>query len=325
MRLLLRFKRSSISSANIAAHQEIIKTHLNSAPLCGVAGTPSGVGTARKLESHRAGFTLIELLVVIAIIAILAALLLPALSAAKKRAQGAYCVNNLKQVQLAWIMYSGDFQDSFPLNLRASAGLMVNGVLTGSWVNGDQSIPLQRINSTYLVTAPVNAPPLLGPYVAKNPGVFKCPADFRTGTDTTGNVLPAVRSYSMNGYFGPIPGDYVDYAPASNYKVFRKAGDLARPSDIFVLTEEAPFSINDGLFYFFGGNDPGNGGWGDCAAAYHGKNAGLSFADGHAEIHRWRGAILQFGESLTGAGWAPSGYATDPDWQWFQLHGVIHK
>jgi prepilin-type N-terminal cleavage/methylation domain-containing protein/prepilin-type processing-associated H-X9-DG protein len=300
------------------------KTHLIPARVRPVKDQAGGAGSPRNIKGNRPGFTLIELLVVIAIIAILAAMLLPALSAAKKRAQGAYCINNLKQVQLAWLMYSGDFQDSFPLNLRASAGILVNGVLTGSWVNGDQSIPLQRINSTYLVTAPANAPPLLGPYVAKNPGVFKCPADFRTGTDTTGQVLPAVRSYSMNGYFGAAPGDYLDYAPASNYKIFHKAGDLARASDIFVITEEAPFSINDGLFYFFGGNDPGNGGWGDCAGAYHGKNCGLSFADGHAEIHRWRGAVLQFGESLTGSGWAPSGYTTDPDWQWFQQHGIIH-
>jgi len=273
---------------------------------------------------------LIELLVVIAIIAILAALLLPALSAAKKKAQGVYCMNNLKQVQLAWLMYASDFQDKFPLNLRnLPSGGFVNGVLTGSWVNGDQSIPLQRINAAYLITDPVKTSPLLGPYVSRNPGVFKCPADFRSGTDTTGRVLPAVRSYSMNGYFGAIPNDpYLDVAPASSYKIFRKQGDLAQPSDIFVITEESPFTINDGLFFFFGGNDPGNGGWGDCAGAYHGRDCGLSFADGHAEIHRWRGAVARFGASLPGAlpgPWPPSGFTTDPDWQWFQTHGVVHR
>lgn len=65
-----------------------------------------------------AGFTLIELLVVIAIIAILVALRLPALSRAKARAQGIWCVNNMRQLDLAWTMYTDEFQGCCPLMTR---------------------------------------------------------------------------------------------------------------------------------------------------------------------------------------------------------------
>src|SRR5215831_20673537 len=140
---------------------------------------------------NRSGFTLIELLVVIAIIAILAALLLPALSKAKQKAQAANCMNNTRQVTLAWIMYSGDNSDHFALNPRNDLG---------GWVNDDQSgsNPVRETDINYLLTLPTFAPPLLGPY-SKNPKIYKCPSDFRTvkvGTQT----LPAIRSFSMNCY-----------------------------------------------------------------------------------------------------------------------------
>jgi prepilin-type N-terminal cleavage/methylation domain-containing protein/prepilin-type processing-associated H-X9-DG protein len=270
------------------------------------------------------GFTLIELLVVIAIIAILAALLLPALAAAKKRAQGAFCMNNLKQINLAWLSYTSDFQEHLPLNLRSSTGILLNGVQTGSWINGDQSNPIQETDPNYLINLPTFAPPLLGQYVGKSPAIFKCPADFRT-TQVGTQRLPATRSYSMNCYMGAAPGDPLE---ATAYRVFRRSSDLSVPSDLFVLTEEAPFSINDGFFCYFGGSNPDTGGWSDCPAAYHGKACGLSFADGHAEVHPWRGAPGQYGNFVTyPGGWPPgaSEAATDPDYQWFRMHGVVHK
>jgi prepilin-type N-terminal cleavage/methylation domain-containing protein/prepilin-type processing-associated H-X9-DG protein len=276
----------------------------------------------RSNRTHsKAGFTLIELLVVIAIIAILAAILLPTLASAKKKAQGIYCVNNLKQCAVAWLMYASDNKDAVPWNLRQSAGGVSAGGLTGSWVNGNQQTPSQEISTALLVTDPPNVPPLLGPYVSKTYQIYKCPADMRTVTGQ-----PAARSYSMNCYVGtPITSPTPDALEGSIGKIFRKTTDVAHPTDTFVLTEESAVTINDGFFCYFA-NNPATGGWSDCPGAYHGSSAGVNFADGHTEFHHWRGAIAQWGNKPFGTpGFPPAGFATDPDWQWFQTYGYTPK
>ncbi|HMD54842.1 MAG TPA: prepilin-type N-terminal cleavage/methylation domain-containing protein, partial [Phycisphaerae bacterium] len=214
------------------------------------------------LEKGYAGFTLIELLVVIAIIAILAAMLLPALNAAKARAQAANCMSNLKQVDLAWIMYAGDFNDNYAYNERLPVPRLVNGSESGSWVNDDQTENGNAVleeDTDYLVSLPTATPPLLGSYVAKNPKIYKCPSDLRT-VKVGATEYPASRSYSMNGFFGAVPGDDLDFTA---YTVFRKTSNAHDPADLFVFIEESPFTINDGFFCFFGGNSPDTGGWGD--------------------------------------------------------------
>lgn len=287
-------------------------------------------------------FTLIELLVVIAIIAILAAILLPVLAQAKKKAQGTYCVNNLKQVDIAWLMYAADSQDHVAWNLRATAGGLSAGTETGSWVNGDQdpTFPSQEVNPYYLTISPSFAPPLLGSYVAQTAKIFKCPADQRQATfgGTINGTLwplasyPATRSYSMNCYVGtaqaPCGPPSPDALEGTTGKIFRKTTDISNPSDLFVVTEEGAISINDGFFCFFNG-DPANATqWSDCPGAYHGQAAGVNFADGHTEFHHWLGAVAKFGNMPAGsAGWPASAppTATDPDWAWFQTHGWVHR
>lgn len=284
---------------------------------------------SRRLNLRfKSAFTLIELLVVIAIIAILAAVLLPVLATAKKKAQGTYCVNNLKQLDLAWLMFAQDNQDHLPLNLRNSQ--------FGGWVNGDQTVPSQEVIPYYLADYPATTPPQLGPYVAKNTPVFKCPADLRqasfggtvNGTPWPLASYPATRSYSMNGCVGLTNGDNI----GAGAKVFRKTTDITQPTQLFVMIEEGAITINDGIIFFFAGNDPVAGGWGDCAGAYHGQASGVNFADGHAEFHHWRGAVAKYGNMPYGS-MSPSAFdsaadsnfpiSSDPDWGWLEAHGVF--
>lgn len=278
---------------------------------------------SRESRLRTEGFTLIELLVVISIIAILAGLLLPTLAKAKMKGQGIACMNNNRQIMLAWRLYADDNNDSLAPNDYPYTTAF-NTTLR-SWVVGNMDVLPDATNSNILADQQYS---LLAAY-NKSKETYKCPAD-----KSVKNGAPRVRSMSMNSAVGTrwnstprgaavgggwLPGTYTD--PQNTWLTYAKLTGITTPgpSELWVLMDEHPNSINDPLMAVQCGLTGGSATIIDFPASYHNGAAGIAFADGHSEIHKWIDNRTKPPVSNTPlALGVPS--ANNPDVAWLQRH-----
>ena len=270
------------------------------------------------------GFTLVELAVVIATVAVLVAVLLPALAGTRPNAQAFQCLENQRQLILAWQMYAQDNSDLLPPNDFPWHTAALRDGTVKNWVFGSMVVPLDAINTSILVNPQLS---LLALYNT-NPAAYKCPADtsliqghprarsvsmncavgtrwWTAGYGGPGNTNPKTASKPLGGPVGGgwLSGTYAD--PDPNYRTYGKITQMTKPgpSMTWVIMDENPLSINDACMQMSMAqilvDFPGN---------YHNGGAGISFADGHTEMHKWTD---DFAQTLpTGAQYLAREYGT---------------
>ena len=275
------WRQGTVATPNF---QRTMQTDLN-------AGAQRGSGQAR-LGRRVGGFTLIELLVVIAIIAILAGMLLPVLGKAKAKGQGIQCMDNFRQLTLAWLMYTHENRDRL---LFASAKDAATERAT--WVTGTMDFDPNN-SSNWSVEQDIKKSPLW-PYCGNTAGIFKCPSDKSMIRPAFGPLkgqrVPRVRSISMSLWFGGFGGELNLGSGAASppWRLYFSLSDLVEPghSQTCLFWDQREDSINLGNFLINMTGYPDSPQQTrfrqDYPGSYHNRAGGLSFADGHAELHRW--------------------------------------
>jgi prepilin-type processing-associated H-X9-DG protein len=290
-------------------------------------------------EASVSGFTLIELCVVIVAVAMVGMTVLPALARARPNTRVSQCLDNARQLAATVQMYTVDNHDMYPPN--PGDGTVLAGY---NWCGGSTE---EAFDPDILTN---NATCLVAPYLNRNSTVFSCPADPRYGLydgsqfNLFGTRLHAVRSVSMNGSVGtidpgaltggahggvpntPAPGWWLTGVHGGNshdnpWATFGKTADfrVVKPSQIFLITDEDPYSINDAYLSVSAGTAE----FVDYPATFHDHGCTMSFCDGHVELHRWTGSLIILNSPFPKTQTVPPGGSDYADWTWLWQHSTV--
>jgi competence protein ComGC len=291
----------------------------------------STVSLPSAATKSRDAFTFVELLVVLTVLALMICLFATARAGSRPNSQGAVCLNNLKQLMAAFTMYTHDYHELFPPNLDTLDHV-------GNWVPDDESgfMPVGSVGGADAGNLDLFKDPkwnLFVPYIRTNISLYRCPFDPRiapySGSDPSllGQKIPVVRGISMNGGVGTkggnvaVDGPWLDgnHTHIANhpYATFGKWSDfkVARPSDIWVLVDDNPWTINDGEMAVIAAMPDSI----DYPNVFNDNSTALSFADGHGEIHGWKSTL--FIHNSFGRTTAQPGLQYD-DWFWWASHAT---
>jgi prepilin-type processing-associated H-X9-DG protein len=237
------------------------------------------------------GFTIVELVVLLAIVGLVGVTLARGVASSQPSGQAIGCLNNLRQLTLAWRAYSIDNADKVPNNFGVPGtedtiasrkfATWANNIMT--WGAGSSIADSSVTNREYAASGP------LGQYVAKEIQLYKCPADRYLSLQQIRRGWPRrLRSASMNSVFGRFSSSADSTASGLNgsfleYLQYLKLATVPKPAKTWVFLDEQPDSVNDGYFV----NNPSGSTWQDLPSALHNGAGGFSFADGHSEMKRW--------------------------------------
>ncbi len=243
--------------------------------------------TCRHAPGALCAFTLIELLAIVCMAALLMSIMASGLTKTNQEGKSTRCINNHRQLMTAWRMYAADNAEHVIYNFPIPA--IENETTNQTYRNWANNIMSWDLNWTTTNLALLQRG-ILAPYFGNNTSLYKCPADnFLSWPQTSAGWTARTRSISMNGFFGPFSFDGSDATFSERnwfYSVYRQCLRLSQvqePANTYVLLEEHPDSINDGIFI----NDYIQNSWGDLPGSLHDGGCTVGFADGHVELHRW--------------------------------------